>query len=82
MVMSFDGVSDLAIEYCKNGSISCIGECNPLHGPRVERIISNLEAGIVPAKYEYVDEDILSGDDTVTNISIDGVTYSVTLLGR
>lgn len=82
MVISFDGVSDLAIEYCKNGSISCIGECNPLHGPRVERIISNLEAGIVPAKYEYVDEDILSGDDTVTNISIDGVTYSVTLLGR
>ncbi len=82
MVISFDGVSDLAIDYCRNGSISCIGECNPLHGPRVERIIENLEAGIVPDKYEYVDEDILSGDDTITNISVDGVTYAVELLNR
>ncbi|MCR5399406.1 MAG: ABC transporter substrate-binding protein [Lachnospiraceae bacterium] len=82
MVLSFDGVSDLAVDYCKNGSISCIGECNPLHGPRVERIIENLEAGIVPEKFEYVDEAILSGDDTITNISLDGVTYSVELLER
>ena len=80
MVVSFDGVSDLAIEYAQNGKISCIGECNPLHGPRVDKIIKDIEQGITPDKYEYVDEDIFSGDTTVSDIVVDDVTYTVKIM--
>ena len=79
MVLAFDGSSDQAVEAVRNGKISCIGECNPLHGPRVEKIIKNLRDGITPDKYEYVDEDIFSADDSVRSVKIDGETYPVTL---
>ncbi len=82
MVMSFDGVSDQAIDYAKSGKISCIGECNPLHGPRVEKIIQNLQQGVTPDKYEYVDEDIFSGDSTVTSIEVDDEVYTIKILGK
>ncbi|MCR4755789.1 MAG: ABC transporter substrate-binding protein [Lachnospiraceae bacterium] len=82
MVISFDGVSDQAIEYAKNGKISCIGECNPLHGPRVEKIIQNLQQGVTPDKYEYVDEDIFSGDSTVTSIEVNDSVYTIKILGK
>ena len=52
MVMSFDGVSQMALDDVRNRSIACIGECNPLHGPRVRKIIENLEQGITCEKYE------------------------------
>lgn len=82
MVISFDGVSDQAIDYAKSGKISCIGECNPLHGPRVEKIIQNLQQGVTPDKYEYVDEDIFSGDSTVTSIEVDDEVYTIKILGK
>ncbi len=82
MVLSFDGVSDEAIEDARAGRIACIGECNPTHGPRVEKIIRNLEDGITPRKYEYVDEEIFSGDDTVKTVEIEATGYPVTILGE
>ena len=48
MVISFDGVNENAIQYCLDGTISLIVECNPLHGPRVEAILRSLEKGETP----------------------------------
>ncbi len=79
MVISFDGVSDLALDYAVSGKISCIGECNPLHGPRVDKIIKDLENGVTPDKYEYVDEDIFSGVSSVKSIVVDDEQYDIRL---
>ena len=79
MVLAFDGSSDQAVDAVRTGRISCIGECNPLHGPRVEKIIRNLREGITPDKYEYVDEDIFSADNSVKNVTVDGENYEVTV---
>ena len=82
MVISFDGVSQLAIDDLRAGKISCIGECNPLHGPRVRKLIENIENGVTPEKYEYVDEDIFSAYEELTEISVDGKSYPVKILGK
>ncbi|MCR5357599.1 MAG: ABC transporter substrate-binding protein [Lachnospiraceae bacterium] len=79
MVLAFDGTSDQAVEAVRLGRITCIGECNPLHGPRVEKIIRNLEGGITPDKYEYVDEGIFSADQSVKSVTIGDETYEVRL---
>lgn len=80
MVVSFDGVNKEAIQDVALGKISCIAECNPLHGPRVEAIISQLEKGVTPDKLYYVDEDIYSATDTVTQVSVEGKSYDVTTI--
>lgn len=82
MVISFDGVSEQALENLRNGSISCIGECNPLHGPRVRKIIENLEKGKTPDKYEYVDEDIFSAFEDITEVTVGGTSYPVKIMGK
>ncbi|MCR5685890.1 MAG: ABC transporter substrate-binding protein [Lachnospiraceae bacterium] len=82
MVISFDGVSELAIDDLRNDSISCIGECNPLHGPRVRKVIDDLENNIVPEKYEYVDEDIFSAFEDLTEITVEGKNYPVKIIGK
>ena len=80
LVMSFDGVNEDAINYCLKGTIACIVECNPLHGPRVESIISTLESGGTPDKLEYVNETLYSSFESVDAVTIDGVAYPVTIL--
>ena len=80
MIVSFDGVSEQAIELAKEGKISCIAECNPMHGPRVRKIIESLEMGESPEKFEYVDESIYSSIDSVREIQLDEKTYPVTIL--
>lgn len=80
MVLSFDGSSDQAIEAVTSGRIACIGECNPLHGPRVRKIIEDLKNGVTPEKYEYVDEDIFSSYDKLTSITVDGTEYPVKIM--
>ncbi|MBO4337235.1 MAG: ABC transporter substrate-binding protein [Lachnospiraceae bacterium] len=82
MVLSFDGVSDAAIKKARSGKIACIGECNPTHGPRVEKIIKDLEQGMEIKKFDYVDEEIFSGDDTVKTIEVDSKGYPITILGE
>lgn len=80
MVISFDGVNQEAINYVLNDKITCIAECNPLQGPRVQAVIELLEAGKVPDKFSYVDEEIFSADDTVKEIMVDGTSYKVKII--
>lgn len=78
MIISFDGVKKEALRDVLDDKISCIAECNPLHGPRVEAIIKMLEEGNTPDKFSYVDEEIYTANDTVIQISVDGINYDVT----
>ncbi len=80
MVISFDGVNENAIQYCLDGTISLIVECNPLHGPRVEAILQSLEKGKTPEKYEYVYETLYSSCKDVEFVTVDEETYPVTIL--
>lgn len=80
MVVSFDGVGEAARNMAKEGKITCIAECNPLHGPRILNIINTLEIGGNPEKLEYVPESIYSADTTVNSIVVDGKVYPVSLL--
>ncbi|MBE5830908.1 MAG: LacI family transcriptional regulator [Butyrivibrio sp.] len=77
MVVSFDGVNEKALTYAREGKISCIAECNPLHGPRVEALIKTLEAGNIPDKYNYVDEKIYSSITEIKSITVDNKSYNV-----
>lgn len=77
LVVSFDGVKRDAMSYALKGKIACIAECNPLHGPRVQAIIELLEAGKIPEKFYYVDEEIFSADETVQTLRVDGTDYPV-----
>ena len=80
MLISFDGVNPEALEYAKEGKISCITECNPIQGPLVEDIIQKLKNGGTPDKLSYIEEGIFSGDDTVTEVAVGEVNYPVTIL--
>ena len=80
MVLSFDGVKKEAMEYVLQDKITCIAECNPLHGPRVKAIIEALEAGVTPDKYSYVDEEIYSASEVVSSLKVGETTYDVTIL--
>ena len=55
-------------------------ECNPLHGPRVEAIIKQLENKKTPEKKAYVDEEMFAHDDTVKSVTVDGKEYPVTVV--
>ncbi|MCR5157315.1 MAG: ABC transporter substrate-binding protein [Butyrivibrio sp.] len=77
MVVSFDGVNEKALEYAREGKISCIAECNPLHGPRVRALIEALRSGESPQKFNYVDEKLFSSLNDVSGVMIDGMEYNV-----
>lgn len=77
MIISFDGVSEEALNKALEAKIACITECNPLHGPRVKAIIDTLEAGGIPDKFEYVDENIFSAYDAIDWIMVDETEYPV-----
>ena len=80
MVISFDGVKKEAMSYVLKDKITCIAECNPLHGPRVQAVIELLEAGGTPDKFSYVDEGIFSANETVKSLTVDDIRYEVTIL--
>ncbi len=80
MVLAFDGINEEAMDYAKEGKITCIAECNPLHGPRVRAIIEQLEAGRTPGKFNYVEEGISSADATVSSLVVDNKVYGVITL--
>lgn len=82
MILSFDGVNEDARNYVAEGKISCITECNPLHGPRVRAIIKALEQGDTPEKFEYVDETLFSGFNKIESITVDNKEYAVTILEK
>jgi simple sugar transport system substrate-binding protein len=82
MVVSFDGVNKEALDYAKDGKISCIAECNPLHGPRVRALVDTLIAGETPDKFNYVDERLFSAIPNVESITVEGRTYEVQNIGE
>ncbi len=61
-VICFDATRN-ALELCMAGKIALAVECNPLLGPLVEQIILELEAGAVPQKQHYIEEQIFTGED-------------------
>lgn len=77
MVVSFDGINAQAMSYLKEGKISCIAECNPLHGPRVQALIETLEAGRTPSKFNHVSETLFSSVPEIQSVAVDGVAYDV-----
>lgn len=80
MVLSFDGVNEQALQYIREDKITCIAECNPLHGPRVRAVIELLEAGKNPDKFSYVEEEFFSANETIDALVVDGTEYAVTIL--
>lgn len=80
LIMSFDGVNEEAIAYLNEGKIACMAECNPLHGIRVQAVIELLESGGTPDKFNYVEEKVFSGIDTVKQIQVDNKNFEVTLI--
>ena len=66
-IISFDA-SKAALEMLMAGEISYVIECNPLHGPRVQGIIEQLEEGRTPPKFTYVEE---------TSFEADGLTQQI-----
>lgn len=82
LVISFDGANEDALQYVQEGKISCMAECNPLHGPRVRAIIELLEKGHTPDKFSYVDEEIYSSNDAVRNLLVEKKAYPVTILTK
>lgn len=77
MVVSFDGVDVNALACVADGEISCIAECNPLHGPWVKEIIQMMEMGKTPPKYTYVDEGMYSNEDIASSVTINGSSYMI-----
>ena len=80
MVVSFDGINSDAMQYLKQGKISCIAECNPHHGPRVQALIEMLERGENPEKYNYVQETLFSSVSEIKTVTIGGNTYDVDIV--
>lgn len=72
-VISFDATK-AGLTETLNGKISYDVECNPLHGPRVQKIIEQLENGETPEKQAYVDEEAFD-KDTLTQEVLDQRAY-------
>ncbi len=79
MIFSFDSTK-AGLKDVLDGKITLNTECNPLHGPRVENIIKQLEKGETPDKQAYVDEEMFAHDDTVKSVTVDGKEYPVTVV--
>lgn len=79
MVFSFDSTKE-GLKKVQSGEITLNTECNPLHGPRVEAIIKQLEKKETPEKKAYVDEEMFAHDDTVKSVTVDGKEYPVTVV--
>lgn len=82
MIVSFDAVGKVALDYARDGLITCIAECNPLHGPRVKVLIDMLELGMKPEKLSYVQESIFSSLPDVSYITVNNMVYPITMLNK
>ena len=81
LVMSFD-TTNAGLTDTLSGKIICNTECNPLHGPRVQEIIEELEAGEEPDKIAYVDEEMFAFDDTVKSVKVGDKDFDVTAISQ
>lgn len=60
-IISYDAVS-AAFDSMEAGDLNVDIECNPLHGPRVAKIIEKLEAGEEVDKIAYVEEGVFPAE--------------------
>lgn len=72
-ILSFDA-SSKALRLILDGKINYDVECNPLHGPRVRKIIEQLEKGETPLKYTYVEEVSFDSSNLLESV-IEGRGY-------
>jgi simple sugar transport system substrate-binding protein len=72
-VIAFDA-NKWALEKVLAGQFNLDVECNPLHGPRIAKLINDLEAGKQVDKNCYVDEEVFDCD-TITQADIDKRQY-------
>jgi simple sugar transport system substrate-binding protein len=72
-VISFDATNQ-GLQWTLAGKINYNVECNPLHGPRVDAIIKQLENGETPEKMAYVDEEVFDAK-TMTQEMLDARSY-------
>ena len=61
-VVTFDATRNALLD-CLNGRIALAVECNPLLGPSVEKVIQSLEAGRVPEKHHYMEEQAFTAGE-------------------
>ena len=67
IIISFDAVKE-AFNKMIIGEINCDVECNPLHGPRVDEIIKQLEKGQSVSKIQYVVEEVFDTDNAAAKL--------------
>lgn len=72
-VIAFDA-NKWALEKVLAGQFNLDVECNPLHGPRIAKLINDLEAGNKVEKDVYVDE-LMFDCETITQADIDARQY-------
>lgn len=77
MIVAFDAAKK-ALKAVQDGLIACDGECNPLLGPKIEKIIRALEEGKTVSKIQYVDEGVYARNDDIMSVSVDSRQYPVT----
>ena len=62
IIICFDAVKE-TFNRMISGEINCAVECNPLHGPRVDEIIKDLQAGKKVDKIQYVVEEVFDEEN-------------------
>lgn len=72
-IISFDS-THAGLQLVLDGKIDLNVECNPLHGPRVDAIIQQLENGETPEQISYVDEEAFDAA-TFTQEMLDARAY-------
>lgn len=72
-VIAFDA-NKWALENVLAGKFNLDVECNPLHGPRIVKLINALEAGQTVDKNAYVDEEMFDCA-TITQAVVDARSY-------
>lgn len=72
-VIAFDA-NKWALEKVLAGQFNLDVECNPLHGPRIVKLINSLEAGETVDKNAYVDEEMFDCT-TITKEIVDARSY-------
>ena len=72
-IITFDATKK-ALQYCLDGQIDLCVECNPMHGPLVDDLITKYRAGEEIPKTVYIGEALFTQAD-LTQEFVDGRTY-------
>ena len=79
MIISFDAARS-GLSKVLEGKIALDVECNPLQGEKINEVIRKVISGEEFEKYTYVEERVFSAVDHIDRVSVDGISYSVTVL--